>query len=84
MSDHVLVHKNGLVCRMIISDTSADRYDPKEDFKYNCCYSMTFKKFFMHSKVKQHVSSSAPFEAKFCNFGDLKNEHLLRDRPNIT
>ena len=71
MSDHVLVHKNGLACRMIMPDTSADRYDPKEDSKHNCGHVMTFKKFFTHSKVKQHVGSSAPFEAKFCNFDDF-------------
>ena len=56
---------------MIMPDTSADRYDPKEDSKHNCGHVMTFKNFVTHSKVKQHVGSSAPFEAKFGNFDDF-------------
>ena len=71
MSDYVLFHKSGLACRMIMPDSSADIYDPKEDFRHNCDHVITFKKFFMHSKVKQHVGSSAPFEAKFGNFDDF-------------
>ena len=36
---------------MIMPDTSADRYDPKEDSKHNCGHVMTLKIFFTHSKA---------------------------------
>ena len=71
MSDHVLLHKNGLACRMIMLDNSVDSYDPKEDSRHNCGHVMSFEKIFTHSKVKHHVVSKAPFQAKLCNFDDF-------------
>ena len=71
MSDHVLSHKNGLACRMIMLDNSVDRYDSKEDSRHNCGHVMSFEKIFTHSKVKHHVVSKALFEAKLSNFDDF-------------